>query len=185
MYFYKKGMLLKVSESIKKSESIILIGMPGCGKSTIGIRLAKVLHRKFLDSDLLIQRREKIRLQQIINIHGNEYFAEAEERALLSIQPRGQVIATGGSAVFYPKAMEYLKTVGKIIYIEIPFSSLKKRLWNIKTRGIVFKPGQDLEGLFREREPLYRKYADISIRNERQSADEMVERIVHTLSETK
>lgn len=145
-------------------KSIILIGMPGSGKSTIGRLLARDLRKGFLDSDMLILRREKAPLQQIINKKGLEYFAESEERALLSIRQRGQVIATGGSAVLYPAAMEHLKSLGTVVYLEITYPLMERRLWNLKTRGIVLKPGQTLEDLYNARRPLYEKYADITVR---------------------
>ena len=159
-------------------KSIILIGMPGSGKSTIGVLLAKAVCMNFLDSDLLIQRREKMPLQQIINRRGNEYFADCEERAILSIRQSGQIIATGGSAVLHPVAMEHLKSLGKIVYLDVTFPEIKRRLWNLKTRGIVLAPGQTLEDLFNERKPYYEKYADVTIHAGRQKAEHVVQMVV-------
>lgn len=161
-----------------KRKSIILIGMPGCGKSTIGVLLAKAVCMNFLDSDLLIQRREKMSLQKIINTLGNEYFAECEEKAILSIRQRGQVIATGGSAVLHPAAMAHLKSLGKIVYLDVTFPELKRRLWNLKTRGIVLAPGQTLEDLFNERKPYYEKYADVTIHAGRLKTEQVVQMVV-------
>ena len=159
-------------------KSIILIGMPGSGKSTIGVLLAKAVCMNFLDSDLLIQRRERMPLQQIINKRGNEYFSECEEKAILSIRQRGQIIATGGSAVLHPAAMEHLKSLGKIVYLDVAFPELKRRLWNVKTRGIVLSPGQTLEDLFNERKPYYEKYADVTIHAGRLKTEQVVQMIV-------
>ena len=164
-----------------KKESIILIGMPGCGKSTVGVLLAKALCMQFLDTDIMIQRREKKPLQRIIAEKGNDYFSRAERRALMSLCPRGQVIATGGSVIFYPRAMEHLKTLGKVIFLDVPFEELERRIWNLESRGIVFKPGQDLRGLFEEREPLYKKYADFSVSSVPGPAERVVARIKETL----
>ena len=158
--------------------SIILIGMPGSGKSTIGVLLAKAVCMNFLDSDLLIQRRERMPLQQIINRRGNDYFAECEEKAILSIRQRGQIIATGGSAVLHPAAMEHLKSLGKIVYLDVTFPELKRRLWNLKTRGIVLAPGQTLEDLFNERKPYYEKYADVTIHAGRLKTEHVVQMVV-------
>ena len=162
----------------RKTKSIILIGMPGSGKSTIGVLLAKAVCMNFLDSDLLIQRREKMPLKKIINTYGNEYFAECEEKAILSIRQRGQVIATGGSAVLHPAAMEHLKSLGKIVYLDVAFPELKRRLWNLKTRGIVLAPGQTLRDLFNERKPYYEKYADVTIPAGRGKTELVVQMVV-------
>lgn len=163
---------------MRRRRSIILVGMPGSGKSTIGVLLAKAVCMNFLDSDLLIQRLEKMPLQKIINLHGNEYFAECEEKAILSIRQRGQVIATGGSAVLHPLAMEHLKSLGKIVYLDVPFPEIKRRLWNLKTRGIVLAPGQTLEDLYNERKPYYEKYADVTVHAGRMKTEHVVQMIV-------
>jgi len=172
-----------MNQKANQKKSIILIGMPGSGKSTVGVLLAKALCMQFLDTDIVIQRRANMKLQQIINDYGIEAFEKKEEAALLSLQQRGQVIATGGSAVFYPAAMTHLKTLGTVIYIKISVEKLKKRIWNPKTRGIVFKPGQDFEGLYEERRPLYEKYADISVESDESSADDMIERVLKVLKD--
>jgi shikimate kinase len=117
------------------SRSIILIGMPGCGKSTVGVLLAKAVCKRFLDTDLLIQQREKKPLQEIINTRGNEYFSACEERAILAIRQRGQVIATGGSVVFSESAMLHLKSLGEPLFLSIRlFPKSKKGLGSEDTR---------------------------------------------------
>jgi len=163
------------------NKSIILIGMPGSGKSTIGVLLAKAVCMRFLDIDLLIQRREKKPLQKIINLKGNEYFSECEEKTILSLRQRGQVIATGGSAVLHAAAMEHLKSLGTIVYLDVAFPEIKKRLWNLKTRGIVLAPGQSIEDLFLQRKPYYEKYADITIRAGHTKTDHVVQMIIDQL----
>ena len=143
--------------------NIILIGMAGCGKSTLGVLLAKALGYGFLDADLVIQKREGKLLQEIINENGLDYFKKAEEAALLSLDTENTVIATGGSAVYYEDAMEHLKKIGKCVWLYLPFPTIERRIKNIKTRGIAIAPGQTLLDVYNEREPLYKKYADITV----------------------
>ena len=143
--------------------NIILIGMPGCGKSTVGVLLAKILGYAFIDSDLLIQAREGKKLYQIINENGEEYFKAVENAVNASINTKNTVIATGGSVVYCNEAMEHLKSIGTIVYIKITPEQLLKRINNIATRGVVIKKGETLLDLYRERSPLYEKYADITV----------------------
>lgn len=143
--------------------NIILIGMAGCGKSTVGVLLAKALGMGFLDTDLVIQRREGKKLQEIINGDGLEYFKRAEDAALLSVETDNTVIATGGSAVYYNDAMKHLKAGGKCVWLALPFDVIERRIRNIKTRGIAIAPGKTLRDVFEERQPLYEKYADIRV----------------------
>ncbi len=145
------------------SENIILIGMPGAGKSTIGVLLAKALGMDFIDADIVIQHRSGRLLQEIIDEDGIEAFMAVEEDALLSLDMKNAVIATGGSAVYYDKAMEYLKSTGRSVYIKLPYEEVAGRIKNITTRGIVLRVGNSLEDAYRERVPLYEKYADITI----------------------
>ena len=143
--------------------NIILIGMAGCGKSTVGVLLAKALGMSFLDTDLVIQRREGKKLQEIINGDGLEYFKRAEDAALLSVETDNTVIATGGSAVYYDDAMKHLKAGGKCVWLALPFDVIERRIRNIKTRGIAIAPGKTLRDVFEERQPLYERYADIRV----------------------
>ena len=146
--------------------NITLIGMPGVGKSTLGVVLAKVLGYQFLDADLLIQKEEKRRLWQIIEQEGVEGFKAIENRVNASIETESTVIATGGSVVYCEEAMEHLKSIGKVVYLELSLQALSKRLGNLKGRGVLLKEGQTLQDLYEERVPLYEKYADIVVSEE-------------------
>lgn len=147
-------------------DNITLIGMPGVGKSTLGVVLAKVLGYQFLDADLLIQKEEKRRLWQIIEQEGIEGFKAIENRVNASIETENTVIATGGSVVYCEEAMEHLKSIGKVVYLELSLHSLSKRLGNLKGRGVLLREGQTLKDLYEERVPLYEKYADIVVSEE-------------------
>ncbi len=143
--------------------NIILIGMPGVGKSTIGVVLAKKLGFSFVDSDLLIQEREGRLLHTIIEEEGLDGFNCIENEVNASIERENSVIATGGSAVYGTEAMKHLKEIGLVIYLELPYKELVNRLGNLEERGVSMKKNQTLEDLMAERRPLYEKYADITI----------------------
>ncbi|MDR3084868.1 MAG: shikimate kinase [Christensenellaceae bacterium] len=144
--------------------SISLIGMPGAGKSSIGVLLAKALGLSFVDTDLLIQESEGRLLQAIVEKEGFEGFIALEEKAILSLkQSLRAVIATGGSAVYSKAAMRHLSSFSTLVYLQLPLESLNQRLRNIATRGVLFRPGQTLEDLFRERLPLYERHAELTI----------------------
>ncbi len=160
------------------TSNIILIGMPASGKSTCGVLAAKALLKNFFDTDLLIQNIENKRLQEIIDEKGNDYFEMAEENAVLSLDIIGTVIATGGSVIYSEKAMAHLKSLGKIIYLHLDFDTMKKRLKNITTRGVVLKDGYSLEDMYKERLELYKKYADEIIVCDALSVEQTVEAIV-------
>lgn len=134
--------------------NVVLIGMPGCGKSTIGVVLAKTLNYSFLDADLLIQKQTGKRLQQIIDFDGLDAFYEIEENVLRGIQCDQTVIATGGSAIYYPAAMEHLKELGAVVYIQLSCESVKGRLGNLATRGVAGAKDKTVEELYAERVPL-------------------------------
>lgn len=143
--------------------NVILIGMPGSGKSTCGVVAAKLLLKNFFDTDLLIQNLEGTSLQEIIDKKGNDYFEKAEEAAVLSLDIRGTVIATGGSVVYSQKAMEHLKSLGKVIYLHLSFDNMCKRISNLSTRGVVMKNGETLRDMYDERLPLYEQWTDAVI----------------------
>lgn len=160
------------------SSNIVLIGMPGSGKSTCGVLAAKALLKNFFDTDLLLQNLEGKRLQSIINENGIEYFNEAEEKAILSLDIQGTVIATGGSVVYSEKAMDHLRSLGKIIYLRLGYEEMEKRIKNITTRGIVLKEGETLLDMYNERAPLYERYADEILNCDGMTVEETVESIV-------
>ncbi|MDD1694325.1 MAG: shikimate kinase [Methanoregula sp.] len=144
-------------------KNIILIGMPGAGKSTVGVILAKTLGMKFTDTDIAIQEKTGRLLQEIIDTDGPDAFKTIEEETVLSLHRHNAVFATGGSVVFSGRAMGYLKSGGVVVYLKISFEEMEKRLMNITTRGIVLVAGQSLRDMYDERVPLYEKYADITI----------------------
>ncbi len=165
----------------KMKDNIILIGMPGAGKSTIGVLLAKALTYNFLDTDISIQRREEKKLYEIINERGLEEFINIENSVLSRLVVDGCVIATGGSAVYGKEAMTHLKSIGKVVYIKLSCDEIIKRVKNIKTRGIAMKKGNTIEDIYRERVPLYERYADIIIDAEGTTIEECVEMIIDRL----
>lgn len=141
-------------------ENITLIGMPGSGKSTVGVLLAKALGYGFLDTDLLIQQQEGALLQEILDRRGVAYFLDAEERAVCSVQCRQYVIAPGGSVVCREEAISHLKAMGPVIYLRVPLEELVSRIYNLDSRGIALEPGQTLADILTIRAPLYERYAD-------------------------
>ena len=161
--------------------SIILIGMPGAGKSTVGIVLAKVLGLKFCDTDLLIQNGENMLLQDIINQYGDEYFKKTEENHILMSTYENSVVATGGSAVYGEAAMRHLKKYGTIVYLYVEPGELKRRLGDISRRGIA--GGADINRLYEERKPLYEKYAMITVDCTRLEIKDCVEKIKEKINE--
>ncbi len=160
-------------------ENIILIGMPGCGKSTVGVILAKTLGMNFIDTDLIIQLREKDKLQNLVDKYGTDRFRVFEEQALMSVTAREDtVIATGGSAVFCDAGMKYLKENGICVYLDVPCDELIRRLTNIKTRGIAAAKGMSIEEIFAQRSPYYEKYADFSISCAEGGVEDITEKII-------
>lgn len=157
--------------------NIILIGMPGCGKSTVGVILAKTLGVGFVDTDLIIQQREKRLLQNIIDNDGIEKFLDCEAEAVKALDCNNCVIATGGSVIFRPDAMEHLKKNGKVFYLDVPLCEIKERLNNISTRGIAAKKDETVDDIFNERSPLYEKYADVILKLNNCCAELTVEKI--------
>ncbi|MDE8732648.1 shikimate kinase [Eubacteriales bacterium DFI.9.88] len=159
-------------------ENIILVGMPACGKSITGVVLAKTMRMNFVDTDLLIQEREQKPLQQIIDEHGIEYFKQAEEAVLLELNVENTVISTGGSAIYYPKAIGHLKMNGRIVYLQVRLQTVLNRLNNIKTRGVAMEKGDTIADLYQRRVPLYEKYADIIVKADGLAVEQTVEQIV-------
>ena len=167
---------------MEPNKNIVLIGMPAVGKSTIGVLLAKRLKYSFLDTDIYIQSREKKSLQEIIQARGTTGFCDIEERYILSVNVSSHVIAPGGSVVYRQKAMEHLQSDGKIIHLHLALKHLQKRLDDVDARGVVIAPGQKLDDLYAERQPLYLKYADVTIVTDGMPPDQVVSGIINLLS---
>lgn len=163
-------------------DNIVLIGMPGVGKSTVGVILAKMIGYQFTDADLLIQKQEGKLLHEIIAEKGTDGFIEIEERVNASIEASHTIIATGGSVVYGKKAMEHLSCIGTVVYLKVPYDTLEKRLEDIKGRGVVLKEGQTLRTLYDERTPLYEKYADIEIAEDGLNVEQTVEKLLERLN---
>lgn len=142
---------------------LTLIGMPGSGKSTIGVVLAKTLGRDFVDTDLILQRREGALLQELLDRRGTEAFLDLEAAAICSVAPGGAVIAPGGSCVLREAAMAHLKALGPIVYLRLSYPALAGRIQNLKSRGIAFAPGQTLRDVYDQRIPLYERWADYTV----------------------
>lgn len=160
--------------------NIILIGMPGAGKSTVGVVLAKKLGYSFVDADLVIQSRAGKLLHELIAERGVEGFWKLEEAVGESIEAVRTVIATGGSAIYGEKAMSHYKTIGTVVYLSLPLEEIRERLGDLTERGVTLRDGQDLEELYAERQPLYEKYADVTVDCKGLSIREIVEKIAKT-----
>lgn len=160
--------------------NIILIGMPASGKSTIGKRLAQKIKMNFVDTDNLIEKEQNMSLQEIIDKKGNDFFWDCEERILTNLNLENTVIATGGSAVLFPKAMEHLGRAGKIIYLSQSLEKIEKRLHNLDSRGVTLEAGETVESLYNYRVPLYEKSADVIIYEDEKSIMEVVEEVYKT-----
>ena len=146
-----------------KKNNIILIGMPGAGKSTIGVVLAKIMRMDFCDTDLIIQKNTKRKLQDIIDNDGLDAFLLAERSAVLQLECDGCVIATGGSVVLQNDVMEHLRTLGTVIYLRASYEQIKGRIHNLDKRGIAFEEGQTLLDIYHQRVPLYEHFCDVCI----------------------
>ncbi|OUS26828.1 shikimate kinase [Gammaproteobacteria bacterium 45_16_T64] len=162
-------------------QSVILIGMPGAGKSTLGILLAKELGLDFLDTDVAIQVREQRSLQDILDADGYLSLRNVEEQVLLATECHQKVIATGGSAVYSEKGMTYLKSCGPVVYLEVPLDELRRRIHNYETRGIARRPEQSFDDLFEERQRLYRQYADVTVDCDKLGPGEVISEVLAAL----
>jgi shikimate kinase len=163
---------------MKKKNDIILIGMPGAGKSTIGVLLAKALGKSFIDTDLILQKKTGCLLQEIIDNEGVNAFLNYEQQVLLQLNKDDAVIATGGSAVYSGIAMTKLKENGIFVYLYLSFEEMEHRLQNIASRGIALGPGKSLKDLYEERTPLYKNYADVTIDGTGKGIEQVIEAIL-------
>lgn len=155
-------------------KNVVLVGMPGAGKSTVGVVLAKVLGYEFIDSDIMIQKREGRLLSEIIEQEGLDGFIEIEGDVNEHIAAQKSVIATGGSAIYNEKAMEHFRKTSQIVYIKLSYDTLVTRLGDLQKRGVVLREGQTLKDLYEERHPLYEKYADIIADGEEKTVEELM-----------
>jgi shikimate kinase len=158
--------------------NIVLIGMPGAGKSTVGIILAKKLSRGFVDTDVLIRKSQKRTLQDIVDTDGYAVLRRIEEDILLGLFVRDNVIATGGSAVYSDRAMTHLKTDGVVIFLDVSLATLERRVRDFTTRGLAKRPDQSFTELYEERLALYTRYADITIKCDDLKHGQVCQRII-------
>ena len=165
---------MSMQENSFSDKSIILIGMPASGKSTVGVILAKVLGFDFTDTDILIQNREGCRLETIIKSKGIEQFLAVESDVCINLKTSRAVIATGGSVVYSDRAMQHLKSLGTVIYLHVDQDNLKKRLRDVAQRGVVLREGQSVDDLYLERTPLYERYADFTVHEGSMSLEDTV-----------
>ena len=162
--------------------NIVLIGMPGCGKSTVGVLLAKALQMDFVDTDIVLQQQQGKKLQEIINQGGNDAFLKMEEDCVRGLACDQTVVATGGSVVYGKEAMRRLHENGLVVYIRLPYEEIERRLSNLATRGVTLKKGQTLRNLYDERIPLYEAEADYTFEPEEGDVQETVLDLAQRLS---
>ena len=165
------------------TDNIILIGMPGAGKSTVGVVLAKSLGYNFIDSDLVIQAETGKRLFEIIEEEGIDGFLAVENQINAKLQTHHAVIATGGSVIYGEESMEHLKSIGKVVYLKVYYESLRKRLGDLLKRGVAIRNGSTLLDLYNERVPMYERYADITVDAQDKGIREVMEAIEAALEE--
>jgi shikimate kinase len=165
----------------KDKSNIVLIGMPGVGKSTVGVLLAKRLGMHFVDTDLFIQAGEGKSLRRLIEANGMDGFCKIECRYAQRVSVTNAVIATGGSVVYYKCAMESLTENGRLVYLQLPLAELEERLDDLNARGVVLEPGQTLAALFEKRTPLYEQWADVTVNLSGLNHDQSVEAILQAL----
>ena len=161
--------------------NVVMVGMPGAGKSTIGVLLAKEMTLDFLDVDVYMQGREGRRLQEIIDTDGIETFAKMEDRYLQEISVMDTIVSTGGSAIYAREGMKHLKRRGVVIFLKINMKTLEERLGDFSSRGVVMRDGQTFEGLFQERNTLYAAEADEVIECDGKNQETLVQEIIERL----
>ena len=163
-------------------DNIILIGMPGSGKSSVGVVLAKALGYRFVDADLLIQEREGALLQDILNQRGVDAFLDLEGEVLASLACSRTVVAPGGSCVCRAAAMEHLRGLGTVVYLQLSLDEVAGRIHNLATRGIALEPGQTIADVYAYRAPLYERYAHLTVRADGQTLADTVEAVKQALA---
>ncbi|HBA62481.1 MAG TPA: shikimate kinase [Lachnospiraceae bacterium] len=166
---------------MKKGSNIIFIGMSAAGKSTIGVVIAKRLGYEFIDTDLLIQKREKRLLKEILEQDGNDRFLEIENEVNSTLESEHTVISPGGSVIYAEESMTHFKNIGTIVYLQASFETINARIKNPKERGIVLKEGQSLQELYDERTVLFERYADLIVNEDGLSLEETIERVLEVL----
>jgi len=166
-----------------KKTNITLIGMPASGKSSVGVVLAKRLGKKFVDTDIVIQEKYGKLLKELIEEHGDEGFREIEDEVNAGLDLDNSIVSPGGSVVYGEKAMQHLKEISVIIYLELSYTAIKSRLGDLRERGITLKEGQSLKDLYLERVPLYEKYADITVNEMKKSLAKTIDEICERLGE--
>ncbi len=168
--------------SRREAGNLVLIGMPGSGKSTVGVLLAKCLGLGFVDTDLLIQEQAGRTLQDIVDHDGYQALRRIEEQVLLALDVQGQVISTGGSAVYSDRAMTHLRSKGTVVFLDIPLETVIVRIGDASQRGICRHPDQTMEALFQERFGLYTRYADLTVNGLGRNQDEVCEAVISGLN---
>lgn len=166
------------------TSNLVLIGMPGSGKSTVGVLLAKATGKGFVDTDLLIQSETGTSLQTIVNTRGYEALRDEEERVLSTLAVSNHVIATGGSAVYSEKAMEHLRQDSLIVFLDVSLESVRQRIGDFSLRGISKRPDQTLDDLFNERLALYQRYADLIIDGDGRTQQQVCDAVLAELGNT-
>ena len=167
------------------SYNLIFVGMPGSGKSTVGVLVAKKLGLGFIDTDLLIQQETGRTLQHIIDQDGYVALRKAEEQVLLHLNVRQHVISTGGSAVYSDAAMRHLKAAGTVVFLDISLDTVFARIGDYSLRGISKRPDQSLLELFEERSALYARYADLTVRADGLSQEQVCDTLIDGLQKIK
>lgn len=162
-------------------KNVVLIGMPGCGKSTLGVLLAKALAMDFVDTDLVLQRQSGRPLQALVDELGTAGFSRAEEACVLHMDIQGAVVATGGSVALEEEAMAHLAQNGTVVFVRLPYATIEKRLKNMRTRGIAMEKGQTLLDLYSLRQPYYERWADITVDPDGQDVEQTVALLVRAL----
>lgn len=168
--------------TLNPDQNLVLIGMPGSGKSTVGVLLAKRLGMGFVDTDLLIQEQAGRTLQDIVDQDGYQALRQIEEQVLLALDVQHQIISTGGSAVYSAAAMAHLKANSRVVFLDISLTEVKKRIGDFSSRGISRRPDQSLEDVFDERLVLYKRHADLRIKGDAVNQETVCQRVVDAVT---